>query len=153
MLSLLALSLSLSAQAADPARGHCTADETVVFTCPVKGGTKHLSVCQSGGLVDFGVRGGLQYRFGPLGAPELRHPEDITDVSVWSLREVAYARSTATELTATNNEFSYVIPVQEGAEDHFVGVAVRRGDTQIAAVPCEGPVVNHLADAPALIRQ
>lgn len=155
MLTLtLTLSLLLPAHAEpNPAQGHCTAEEIVIFTCPVKGGTKHLSVCQSGGLIDFGVRGGLQYRFGPLGTPELRHPADVTDTALWSLQEVPYARSMATELTVTNGEFSYVVIVQEGATDHFVGVAVKRGGEQIATVPCEGPVVNNLDSVPALIRK
>jgi len=50
---------------------HCTTNEQVFFNCKVKSG-KLISVCGSQNLSS--ESGCVQYRFGPLGRPELQYP-------------------------------------------------------------------------------
>lgn len=54
-----------------PAIGHCTSGETAAFTCSV--GKKTVSVCVNGNSA--------QYRYGPVGAPELSYPANAAATS------------------------------------------------------------------------
>ena len=145
--TLLAVSLG---HAADT--GHCAADETTLFSCTVKG-DKALSICQVGGLVDLGVTGGLQYRFGPKGSPELRFPEDVSDYSVWHYAEQAMATAMSESLWFDNGGYRYTVTVMEsGGPNSFVGVVVSKGDDTVATLPCVSEATHSFADIPALIK-
>lgn len=144
---LLALPLAL---AEDPTyRGLCRPDEVVVFSCPVNN-NKQLSVCRTSAGV------GLQYRFGPMGAPELETPAaaNVNDLTLWSFEEKMYARSMAEELTVKNGEFTYTVIAQQGGMDSFLGVVVRKGGQDLATVPCVGETVRmNFAQLPAPLKQ
>ena len=133
--------------------GHCTDAETVLFSCAVKGG-KHVSVCQDAGLASFGVTGGMQYRFGPPGAPELRFPEDSSDITVWTHREVMLARATGESLAFTNGGYTYTLSaLGSGSPDAFFGVTVEKDGQTLATLSCEeGSVANHFDALPAVIK-
>ncbi|MEL6344922.1 MAG: hypothetical protein AAFV53_17525 [Myxococcota bacterium] len=146
-MSVLLLALPLAFAEDASYRGLCAADETVVFSCPVKA-NKHLSVCKPAATE------GLQYRFGPAGSPELTTPAAITDLSVWAYEEKMYARSMAEELTVKNGEYAYTVTSQQsGGPDSFVGVVVRKGEQEIATLPCVGEtVLVHFDRLPNAVR-
>lgn len=69
-LILVYLSLMPIVSHAELARGHCAAEETVVFSCIT--GTKVVSVCVASKADN--RRSYLQYRYGALGSPEVVLP-------------------------------------------------------------------------------
>lgn len=133
--------------------GHCTDAETVLFSCTVKGG-KHVSVCQDVGLIHFGVTGGMQYRFGPAGAPELTFPQDASDITVWTLKDVTLARAAGQALSFSNGGYTYTLSaIGSGSPDAFFGVTVEKDGQTLATLPCaEGSVVDHFDHIPAVIK-
>lgn len=51
----------------------CNADEAILFSCPIRGQNKTLSVCGSKKITE--SAGYIQYRFGTKGKIDLRYPE------------------------------------------------------------------------------
>jgi hypothetical protein len=68
---LLAAAMPVVAGAAEPS--HCSADESVVFSCLLRN-AKVVSLCSSRVLAK--DAGYLQYRYGPQGRVELEYPAD-----------------------------------------------------------------------------
>ena len=117
----------------DAGTGHCSSSETVYFSCPTSR-TKVLSLCGGGGRV--------QYRFGPVGAPELVYPEDSRP-SAFTVREERYARSMADVAVFANGDVRYEVTDAIGGgggpdaeSNNFQGVYVFRGDELLASVNC-----------------
>jgi hypothetical protein len=113
--------------------GHCTAAESVYFSCPTSG-TKVLSLCGSADRV--------QYRFGPLGAPELSFPADSSP-RAFTVGEERYVRSMANVAAFTSGGVRYEVTDAIGggggsdaAANNFQGVYVFEGDQQLAAISC-----------------
>jgi hypothetical protein len=86
---------------------HCTADEKVVFSCPVKG-QKFVSVCATKDLSD--KTGSLIYRFGKMNQVEMTLPKSADG---WrdTVRagNVMYAGGGGTYLGFKSNEYTYVV--------------------------------------------
>ncbi len=107
---------------------HCGERETVVFTCPVK--QKTLSVCAGAPAGDVTY---AQYRFGPIGKPELVHPPQAQGFSAFRMQESTLVSGTATTLSFANGEIGYEVWSQDGADG---GVNIYKGSTRIATVSC-----------------
>ena len=86
--------------------GHCTTAEETVFHCTVKGG-KALSVCATAG-------GDLQYRFGPIAAPELVFPTP-PQASAFQLGPRIHVRSEGTVLAFVNKGVRYEVQSMAGS--------------------------------------
>lgn len=122
--------------------GHCTGAETAYFSCPTSP-TKVLSLC--------GGAGQVQYRFGPVGTPELVFPEDSSP-SAFTVREERYARSMADVATFTNGDVRYEVTDAIGGgggpdaeANNFQGVYVFRGDELLASVNCTSEPIRNWA--------
>ena len=120
-----------------PSATHCDAAETIHFSCSTSG-SKVLSLC--------GGPGRLQYRFGPVGAPELEHPPD-SRIEAFTVEHRSYPRFEADVATFTTGGFTYAVTEASGGgggpdaeSNNFAGVYVLQGDDVVASVPCTGPV-------------
>lgn len=114
-------------------RGHCGTDEIVLFHCAVEG-DKQLSLCGSATLAT------VQYRFGPVGAPELVYPDDGARSSLTYGHE-AWARGEEYSVAFTRGEHTYRIVDASGSgidgeANNYQGVKVLSGDEEIAFVAC-----------------
>lgn len=133
----------VSQPAPDPApatgTGHCAADERAYFDCPVQGG-KHLSLCGGPGPAD------AQYRFGPVGSPELAFPADKAGGrAAFTVEARTHVRSSGQVASFTNEGVTYEVTAmsgggccspEEAAANNFQGVYVMKdGDIQ-ATVNC-----------------
>ncbi|MDX2012347.1 MAG: hypothetical protein SFW67_19280 [Myxococcaceae bacterium] len=88
----------------------CDPGERVVMTCAVK--TKRLSVCA--GPPEGPVRW-LQYRFGPVGAPELTWPPTREgSASAFTFKTTSLIDGTATTLAFTRAGVRYEVWTQDG---------------------------------------
>ncbi len=86
---------------------HCGSDETVVFSCPVKG-KKTVSVCAAKDLSH--KTGSLIYRFGKRNQPELtlpKSPDNWRDAV--RAGNVMYAGGGGTYLGFKSGEYTYVV--------------------------------------------
>lgn len=130
--------------------GHCTAAETVFFSCPTSA-TKVLSLC--------GGTGKVQYRFGPPGAPELVHPADHSPAA-FSISEESTIRAQATVVRLSNGEVTYAITDSAGGSggpdaesNNFQGVYVYQNDELLADVRCTESPQTDWAALSAVIAQ
>ncbi|MCA9570793.1 MAG: hypothetical protein KC656_23290 [Myxococcales bacterium] len=127
-------------------RGHCTNDEIVWFTCDAGKG-RALSVC---GRVD-----GVQYRFGPRGAPGLMYPADSAP-GAFAIEEVRPPRF-GHRLRFRNEDVVYTVFEVSRADNigghwHTAGVDVARNGTSLAAILCTGPVSARWTDLARRVR-
>ncbi|MDP2316617.1 MAG: DUF1176 domain-containing protein [Pseudomonadota bacterium] len=125
-----------STPSAAPAIGHCAATEIPYFSCPTSKG-KVISVCGAGA--------GVQYRFGPLGHPELVYPA-VPSATAFTLEERQPAGARATLLSFENAGVGYEVVEAAGAGagelgegDDFKGVYVSKASERIAKVRCSAP--------------
>jgi hypothetical protein len=110
---LLALALVIYTQSSGFAkdvaqRTLCHDDEQVLFSCPVQGGTKTVSLCGSRDLTD--KAGYLQYRFGRAGNLELEFPPQRRET--WRMfRYSHYFRYQVDRMAVRfdNNGFTYTL--------------------------------------------
>jgi hypothetical protein len=86
----------------------CRSEEQVIFSCPMAGSGKVISLCASP-TIDT-KRGYLQYRFGKSGAVELQFPQARANTQL-AFRYAHYfrARVDRTEITFDNHDYRYVI--------------------------------------------
>ena len=86
----------------------CNAGELVVFSCPVKGSNKIVSLCSSAKLTK--TEGYLQYRFGLPGKVELEYPHEHAD-SQKSFRYSHYFRAQVdeTEISFASGGYTYTV--------------------------------------------
>lgn len=128
--------------------GHCTAAETAHFSCATSA-NKVLSLCGSPGM--------LQYRFGPVNAPELRTPSN-SQPAAFTIERRARPQPEAIVAAITESGVTYQITESIGAgrsaaEDQgFVGVLVLQGGELLTSIPCTGVAFSQwgplLGDAP-----
>jgi len=131
---------SVSANA-DP--NHCRSNETAVFNCPVSGGNKVLSLCV-GTLTPAGD-GYLQYRFGPIGKPDLIFPDSLAGShEQFRIHSVTYAGGWDTRVGFSVGAYTYQVYDQAYSlgpqtpdKDVYGGVMVFRDGRRIANVRCD----------------
>lgn len=112
----------------------CTAEETPIFSCTVKGG-KRLSVCGA-------EPGAVQYRFGDEGAAELV-------LNGGAFASVPYSGGGEAQIKFENGEASYIVYSQvirtnfaSGEPNNPAitdGVVVLKDGVQIAQIGCDDP--------------
>lgn len=128
------------------AESHCQGEEQVIFSCSL--GEKTVSVCASN---DFSASSGyLQYRFGPLGMPELTFPA-VNDASVpvvqfIQARTLIFAGGGGGYLRFINGEYHYIVYTAIGkgwgTKD---GIAVERSHQVIANLKCQDVPVSKIS--------
>ncbi len=144
----LACLLGLAYPACGLAASHCGQGETTYFSCKIKGSAKVVSLCGAPGLLSGNAEdlqnGWLQYRFGPLGKPELVYParkqgsvfafqgswsqhKPISPDDTWGFDE---------SLSFSNGNAEYGITIAR-YEGEFYGVGVTQG-TRSALLACDG---------------
>ncbi|HEX9454431.1 MAG TPA: hypothetical protein VGA27_08725 [Candidatus Binatia bacterium] len=86
----------------------CRGEERVIFSCPIAGPGKVISLCASP-TIDT-KRGYLQYRFGKSGAVELQFPQARANTQL-AFRYAHYFRAQVdrTEVSFDNQDYRYVI--------------------------------------------
>lgn len=142
-LVLAGLILSPATALAD--EGHCKATEQVVFSCSV--GKKTVSVCASSDLSP--NQGYVQYRFGPIGAPELTYPEAPesfrlkSDAGIFTTR---YIRGGW--IRFSNGPYSYLVFSEKGEPEDGngwinEGVVVLNNGKRVAKLVCKGQAAEY----------
>lgn len=130
---------------AGPVAGtHCVAGERVAFSCATRD-DKVLSVC-AGPAAD-----ALQYRFGPVGSPELVYPPEPS-AQAFTLGEVQYMHAEGSVLRFENNGVKYEVTSlvggggspEQGASNNFQGVYVYTARGKVVGVGCAGAVDDQL---------
>ncbi len=120
---------------AKPAKtvGHCADGERSMFHCEVAN-SKHISLCKGGDMK------GIQYRFGPLGKPELVFPENPKKGrSAFTYAERNLARASERSISFTNNGVTYdLFEVTGGSDDSGAGVYVTEGEKVLTTFSCQG---------------
>ena len=129
------------AMAAEPV-GHCSATETVQFSCEASGG-KHISLCAG----EDGKT--LQYRFGKPGAVELSAPEDSA-LTAFEGGHTTWARGEEYSVAFEREGHVYKVVHAigsgiDGPANNYAGVKVLKGEEELAFVQCTGEVTEQLA--------
>jgi hypothetical protein len=134
--------------AAPKIASHCTASETIVFSCVA--GSKVISVCAAKGTT--ANTGYLQYRFGKTGAkPELSLPAAKTLPGKAATGEsLPFAGGGGSWLRFRNGANAYVVYTgigrwgKNGEAAEKEGVVVELHGKQIANVKCSGTLTSEL---------
>lgn len=140
--SLIIGTLAAQPGLADPKSGHCSSGDWVIFSCDT--GKKTVSVCAS---PDLSARDGwVEYRFGPIGAPELvvpatrSHPRDGVQVGTWS-----FSGGGGAFMQFSNAPYAYAVYTAIGKGwGETSGVAVLKNGKRVANLPCRSPVQSEL---------
>jgi hypothetical protein len=134
LLAVCALTLApLSAFSADMKRSHCTAEETVYFSCST--GKKLLSYCGSGTIS--ATSGYLQYRFGTPDKLEITVPatKDIASKSFFFESETNARADQIYTLSVKNGRTKYMLESQEGRAGTGTLTVIQNGP--IATLECK----------------
>lgn len=148
---VLIVALSAGPVLAQPAaRTHCTASETVVFSCAT-GATRTVSLCLRPGGDP--AAGGLSYRFGPIGKPEMVLPATRpADARAPHGRFESFANGGRTGFVRMwNGRTGYVVWHAElrdgpGRWTNEAGVRVEPATGREVDIRCRGPVQSSLLD-------
>jgi hypothetical protein len=146
-LTLIAALAAAPALAQPAARTHCTASETVVFSCAT-GATRTVSLCLRPGADP--TKGGLTYRFGPLGKPEMVLPRAGSPAPHGRFESFANGGRTGF-VRMSNGQTSYVVwhaELRDGPRrwTNESGVRVEPANGREINIPCRGPVQSGLLD-------
>jgi hypothetical protein len=113
---------------------HCTADEKIVFSCPVKG-QKIVSVCATKDLSN--KTGMLTYRFGRKNRPEMTLPKNADG---WrdTVRagRVMYTSGGGSYLGFKSGEYTYVVYGAAGRGWTNDGLMVMKGEEEFRVHRC-----------------
>ena len=141
LLSVAALALAGPAAAAPPSL--CARGEAVAFTCST--GARILSVCETDG------GRGLQYRYGTQAKLDLSYPTPgTTPAEVFRAGTLMYSGGGGAWLRFANGAYGYTVFTAigrwgaNGAPRTAAGVAVTKGDTDVADIACKGPDTGEL---------
>jgi hypothetical protein len=136
-----------AASASDRAGTHCAEGEAVVFSCAIEG--KTASVCVGPTTVN--------YRYGPLGAPELQIASTGVDgrTHVSDLFGAGGGRQSAVRFSSDG--YNYIVRAMVAGQltdvpgEAFAGITVLRGDTTVSSSECADPEQHQFstADIPA----
>ena len=121
---------------------HCSVDELVVFNCST--GKKTVSVCASQAIST--TSGYLQYRFGRIGALEMKIPVDMklssADIQANTLM---FSGGGGAYIRFTNQRFNYVVYTAIGRGwGEKAGVAVEKDHQIQVNLPCKMPLQSEL---------
>ena len=134
----------------------CQDDEQVVFSCPVKDGTKIVSLCAAKHLT--AQDGYLQYRFGRAGSVELEFPALRQDTQRL-FRYAHYFRYQVERMAVSfdNQGYTYTLfDAYEGdtkTRTHQQGVEITPPGAQPTAITllCRGPALGILHSLRAIV--
>jgi hypothetical protein len=135
-----------AATAAERAGTHCVDGEAVVFSCAIEG--KIVSVCVGPTTVD--------YRFGPLGAPELQIASTGADGAA-HVSDLSSAGGRQSAVRFSSGGYEYVVHAMEAGQhtdvpgQTFAGVTVLQGDATVSDSDCPDPALHQFSttDIPA----
>lgn len=126
------------------APSHCSANEKVAFSCSV--GAKTVSVCVAGG-----DDGGVQYRYGAPGSPEMSYPASGTGMAGRVLRgSISFASGDAEYVRFIKGDHEYLVYRGEGRGWAQGGLMVLKGGQRLSNKVCQHPVIQSFADLPEL---
>ena len=128
---------------------HCGSDENVVFSCSA--GKKVASLCASRDLTK--NLGYMQYRFGPIGAPEMTFPSNRDHPSKqFKHANLMYSGGGGHILWFKSGDFAYTMysAMLKGGEEP-TGVLVQKAGKRVANVKCVSDVIWNV-DGAALER-
>jgi hypothetical protein len=145
---LLLVAGSWSARAADatPAGSLCAAGEKIVFSCPLVGGKKTVSMCAAGDMSH--GEGRFSYAFGTLPRPEFKYPGADRDGSFTRTHLVYAGASGGMAYSFTNEGYKYILYSISGTGLEDGGVLVQRpGDSHAAKdMKCQSGKITGLDD-------
>jgi hypothetical protein len=138
----VAFVLASAAGAAEPTTSHCSATEQTLFTCST--GSKIVSVCATAELSP--GAGSVQYRFGPVAAPELAYPRAGTDWRKLTRGGVlTFAGGGGAYLAFTNAPFRYVVYTAIGRGwGEKAGVVVEKHGKRVVNLRCVGKETSEI---------
>ncbi|MNN22755.1 hypothetical protein D3C81_1361300 [compost metagenome] len=134
-LSVTATQVAMAQPAGESAQSHCTYQEEITFNCAI--GKKHVSVCNSGG--------NLQYHFGKIGAAELVFPKAPNNNQSVARGSIMLSGGGGDYLRFSNGEYDYIAYNAEGRGGSSEGVVVEKGGKQVAALECSTYATNNLS--------
>jgi hypothetical protein len=137
----------VAATAAEREGTHCTEGEAVVFSCAIDG--KTASVCVGPTTVD--------YRFGPLGAPELQIASTGADGVAHVSDLIGGGGGSQSAVRFSSDGYEYIVHAMTAGQhtetpgQAFAGVTVLQGDATVSALACPDPALHQFstADIPA----
>ncbi len=145
MRTLLVLAgLILAPSTALAAEGHCDATEQVVFSCSI--GKKTVSVCASSDLSP--EKGYVQYRFGPIGTPEISYPENPSNFRPITDMGRFVDNAFGGWIRFTNGTYRYLVYSHEWQSDGgdsggiSQGVIVLKDGNRLATLSCKPKVIS-----------
>lgn len=127
---------------ADATESHCTKEESIIFNCKI--GKKTVSVCASIPVTK--VSGYLQYRFGPIGSPELVYPDtQIPPGDSITADTLTFAGGGAAYIRFIRNRYSYVVytAIGKGWGDK-AGVTVEQDHKRQVNLSCKDKPISEL---------
>jgi hypothetical protein len=125
---------------------HCGLNERTYFSCTIAKSNKVVSLCGEMKPDPDGPNqttvAWLQYRFGPLGAPEITYPQSKANSierfsGYWSYSR--FGKYEIYQVMFSSGDFKYIVrSIESGAEEPepFLGVEVHRGLKVITRLPC-----------------
>jgi hypothetical protein len=134
----------------------CGSEERVIFSCPIAGSGKLISLCASP-TIDT-KRGYLQYRFGKSGAVELQFPHARANTQL-AFRYAHYFRAQVdrTEITFDNQNYRYVIfddfegDAKPAVRQAGVRVSRHGANNQEREMKCSGTPLSKLGTLESVI--
>jgi hypothetical protein len=126
---------------AGAAEAHCSSGEQTLFSCST--GSKIVSVCATPDLST--VDGVVQYRFGPKGSPELRHPP-AADWRKWTRGGVlTFAGGGGAYLAFVRGPYRYLVYTAIGRGwGEKAGVVVEKSGKRVASLRCREKETSEL---------
>ena len=134
----------------------CQKDERVLFSCPVRGGMKFVSLCSSRELSE--KEGYLQYRFGRAGNVELEFPAQRVHTQTM-FRYSYYFRYQVERTTVSFNKHGYIYTIFDDYEGdskpkmHQRGVQVTPpiAGQKVTTLMCYGATIGNLSDLKSIV--
>lgn len=111
----------------------CTPTDKVIFSCPLEGGKKIVSICAAGGVDQ--KEGYFYYVYGRPFAPELMYPpENKKSASTFTYSHLVYGGATGgAAYSFVNNGYKYIVYSISGTGIEDGGVLVQRVGASRAA--------------------
>lgn len=109
--------LASTASVASAAVSMCTTSDQTVFSCPLAGGTKTVSICAAGDVAHGAGR--FYYAYGrDAGKPELTYPANQAQAAEFTRTHLTFAGNTGGYAYAfTNAGFKYVVYSVSGSNN------------------------------------
>jgi hypothetical protein len=126
---------------AGAAAAHCSSAEQTLFSCST--GSKIVSVCATQDLS--AGAGAVQYRFGPMGSPELRHPPAADWRRSTRGGVLTFAGGGGAYLAFARGPYRYVVYTAIGRGwGEKAGVVVEKSGKRVASLRCRDKEISEL---------